>query len=90
MGFIRYFMMFLIILREYSEDINSLHIGTKNSKLSMYIAEIPLEKQNQYYLVLKKKKKFNYKPHSPNCRSLTSLKNTFYYISLLDNSFKSL
>lgn len=57
MGFIRYFMMFLIILREYSEDINSLHIGTKNSKLSMYIAEIPLEKQNQYYLVLKKKKK---------------------------------
>lgn len=48
---------FLIILREYSEDINSLHIGTKNSKLSMYIAEIPLEKQNQYYLVLKKKKK---------------------------------
>lgn len=55
MGFIRYFMMFLIILREYSEDINSLHIGTKNSKLSMYIAEIPLEKQNQYYLVLKKK-----------------------------------
>lgn len=47
---------FLIILREYSEDINSLHIGTKNSKLSMYIAEIPLEKQNQYYLVLKKKK----------------------------------
>ena len=23
----------------------------------MYIAEIPLEKQNQYYLVLKKKKK---------------------------------
>lgn len=59
MGFIRYFMMFLIILREYSEDINSLHIGTKNSKLSMYIAEIPLEKQNQYYLVLKKKKKKN-------------------------------
>ena len=57
MGFIRYFMMFLIILREYSEDINSLHIGTKNYKLSMYIAEIPLEKQNQYYLVLKKKKK---------------------------------
>lgn len=46
----------LIILREYSEDINSLHMGTKNSKLSMYIAEIPLEKQNQYYLVLKKKK----------------------------------
>lgn len=81
---------FLIILREYSEDINSLHIGTKNSKLSMYIAEIPLEKQNQYYLVLKKKKKFNYKPHSPNCRSLTSLKNTFYYNSLPDNSFKSL
>lgn len=59
MGFIWYFMIiyFLIILREYSEDINSLHIGTKNSKLSMYIAEIPLEKQNQYYLVLKKKKK---------------------------------
>lgn len=58
MGFIWYFMIiyFLIILREYSEDINSLHIGTKNSKLSMYIAEIPLEKQNQYYLVLKKKK----------------------------------
>ena len=56
----------------------------------MYIAEIPLEKQNQYYLVLKKKKKkFNYKPQSPNCRSLTSLKNTFYYISLLDNSFKA-
>ena len=82
--------MFLIILRDYSEDINSLYIGTKNSKLSMYIAEIPLEKQSQYYLVLKKKKKFNYKPHSPNCRSLTSLKNTFYYICLLDNSFKSL
>ena len=47
--------MFLIILRDYSEDINSLYIGTKNSKLSMYIAEIPLEKQSQYYLVLKKK-----------------------------------
>ena len=48
--------MFLIILKDYSEDINSLYIGTKNSKLSMYIAEIPLEKQSQYYLVLKKKK----------------------------------
>lgn len=44
-GFILHLLMRLfIIFREYSKDLNSLHMGTKNFKLTAYIAEIPMTK----------------------------------------------
>lgn len=48
-------MMFLIIFREYSEDLNSSYMATKNFKLSTHFAEIPVEAQNQHHIVQKKK-----------------------------------
>lgn len=66
-------MMFLIIFRKYSEDLNSLYMATKNFKLSTHFAEIPVEAQNQHHIVQKKKISSITKLHK-NWRSLTLLK----------------
>ena len=75
-------MMLFIIFRDYSEDFNSLHMGTKNFKLTAYIAEIPLTKTERTLHCAKKMYSVT-KPHK-NCRSLTLLKyNLLHLLSLI-------
>lgn len=69
-------MMFLIIFKEHSEDLNSLHTGSKNFKLSTYVAEVPVKITEPTLHCTKKVIQSIHK----NCRSLALLKyNLFLY-----------